>query len=81
MGYKPSPVAWSKPLQLGDHSERRNDTTDITTTMEEDPDDFSLLNLREVQLSEPFASIYVVLSEESATARIHLRIYDLPRCS
>ena len=81
MGYKPSPVAWSKPLQLGDHSERRNDTTDITTTMEEDPNDFSLLNLRKVQLSEPLASIYVVLSEESTMVRIRLRTYDLPRYS
>jgi hypothetical protein len=64
MGYKLSPVVWNESLRLGDHSERGKDTTDITTTMEDDPNDFSLLDLGEIQLSKPFASIHKILSEK-----------------
>lgn len=68
MGYTPSPVAQNRSLSSGGVVARGGGITDITATMKEDPDDFPLLNLREVQLSEPFASVHIVLSERSRTA-------------
>ena len=79
MGYMLFPVACGKPFRSGVHGE--GDIADITTTMEEDPNNFSLLNLRKVQLSEPFASIYVVLWERSRILKIHFWACDSPRCS
>ena len=60
MGCTPSPFASGRSLQSRDRNERKG-ITDITTTMEEDPNDLPPLNFREVQLPEPFASIHIVL--------------------